>query len=76
MSPSAIAPHEKVLDDLCLVGEPGKTTAFVGPSGGGKSTILALLQRFYDPDDGRIMIDGIGHRNQSTSRRCARRSPS
>ena len=48
---------EKVLDNLCLVGEPGKTTALVGPSGGGKSTILALLQRFYDPDRGRILID-------------------
>ncbi|MGB8276700.1 MAG: ABC transporter ATP-binding protein [Methylovirgula sp.] len=50
--------HEKVLDDLCLIGEPGETTALVGPSGGGKSTILALLQRFYDPLDGRILIDG------------------
>jgi ATP-binding cassette subfamily B protein len=51
-------PHEKVLDDLNLVGEPGQTTALVGPSGGGKSTILALLQRFYDPHEGRITIDG------------------
>lgn len=51
-------PHEKVLDDLCLIGEPGETTALVGPSGGGKSTILALLQRFYDPLHGRILIDG------------------
>jgi len=50
--------NEKVLDNLCLIGEPGETTALVGPSGGGKSTILALLQRFYDPLDGRIMIDG------------------
>ncbi len=51
-------PQEKVLDDLCLTGEPGQTTALVGPSGGGKSTILALLQRFYDPHEGRITIDG------------------
>jgi ATP-binding cassette subfamily B protein len=52
-------PDETVLDDLCLVGEPGQTTALVGPSGGGKSTILALLQRFYDPLAGHIAIDGI-----------------
>ena len=51
--------HEKVLADLSFIGEPGKTTALVGPSGGGKSTILALLQRFYDPSGGRILIDGV-----------------
>jgi ATP-binding cassette, subfamily B, bacterial MsbA len=50
--------NETVLDALSLVGEPGRTTALVGPSGGGKSTILALLQRFYDPAQGRIAIDG------------------
>ncbi|MGO9135011.1 MAG: ABC transporter ATP-binding protein [Methylovirgula sp.] len=52
-------PHENVLNDLCLVGAPGETTALVGPSGGGKSTILALLQRFYHPLHGRISIDGV-----------------
>jgi ATP-binding cassette subfamily B protein len=49
---------EPVLKDLCLVGEADRTTALVGPSGGGKSTVLALLQRFYDPCEGRIAIDG------------------
>jgi ATP-binding cassette, subfamily B, bacterial MsbA len=51
-------PNEEVLEGLNLVGEPGQTTALVGPSGGGKSTILALLQRFYEPSGGRILIDG------------------
>jgi ATP-binding cassette subfamily B protein len=50
--------HENVLNDLCLIGEPGATTALVGPSGGGKSTVLALLQRFYHPLHGKILIDG------------------
>jgi ATP-binding cassette subfamily B protein len=49
---------ELVLDGLDFLGEPEKTTALVGPSGGGKSTILALIQRFYDPTRGNIAIDG------------------
>lgn len=50
--------EEPVLDGLDLVAEPSRTTALVGPSGGGKSTLLALLQRFYAPEAGRITIDG------------------
>jgi ATP-binding cassette subfamily B protein len=48
---------EPVLRNLNLVAEPGKVTALVGPSGGGKSTVLNLLLRFYDVADGSITID-------------------
>lgn len=50
---------EEVLRGLSFVAEPGRTTALVGRSGGGKSTVLALLLRFYDPSAGRITIDGV-----------------
>jgi ATP-binding cassette subfamily B protein len=43
--------------------EPGTTTAFVGASGGGKTTIGRLLFRFYDPNEGSISIDGINIRS-------------
>ena len=48
----------KVFDDFSLRLEAGRRTGLVGPSGGGKSTALALLQRFHDVDRGRILIDG------------------
>jgi subfamily B ATP-binding cassette protein MsbA len=51
-------PNEPVLDRMNLVAEPGKVTALVGPSGGGKSTVLALLLHFYDVTSGDILIDG------------------
>ena len=51
-------PGEPVLDGLNLVAEPDRTTALVGPSGGGKSTIISLVQRFYEPQSGRVCIDG------------------
>ena len=50
-------PDEPVLRDLDLVVQPGATTALVGPSGGGKSTILSLIQRFHAPQAGRVEID-------------------
>jgi ATP-binding cassette subfamily B protein len=49
---------EPVLTDLSLVAEPGTTTALVGPSGGGKSTILNLILRLYEAQSGKILIDG------------------
>ncbi|MBB4005475.1 MAG: ABC transporter ATP-binding protein [Aurantimonas endophytica] len=50
--------NEPVLRGLDFVAPAGKTTAVIGASGGGKSTLVALLQRFYDVDEGRILIDG------------------
>jgi subfamily B ATP-binding cassette protein MsbA len=47
-----------VLDRIDLTAEPGETIALVGPSGAGKSTLVSLLPRFYDPQSGRILIDG------------------
>ncbi len=49
---------EPVLRNLSFVAEPGKVTALVGPSGGGKSTILNLILRFYETERGSISIDG------------------
>ncbi len=54
----AYRPNEPVLDHMSFVAEPGKVTALVGPSGGGKSTVLALLLRFYEATSGEILIDG------------------
>ncbi|PIE22125.1 MAG: ABC transporter permease [Planctomycetota bacterium] len=50
--------REPVLDQLNLQIKAGQRIAFVGPSGSGKSTILNLVARFYDPDAGRVLIDG------------------
>lgn len=54
----AYRPNEPVINHMSFVAEPGKMTALVGPSGGGKSTVLALLLRFYDISEGEILIDG------------------
>uniref|UniRef100_A0A8C4ST10 ATP-binding cassette sub-family B member 9-like n=1 Tax=Erpetoichthys calabaricus TaxID=27687 RepID=A0A8C4ST10_ERPCA len=51
-------PDVPVLKNVSLELEPGKITALVGPSGGGKSTCVSLLERFYDPVMGEIHIDG------------------
>src|SRR5471030_1574314 len=51
-------PNTPVLRGVSFTADPGKVTALVGPSGGGKSTILSLLLRFYDNYSGSIIIDG------------------
>ncbi|KAF4741692.1 (ABC) transporter, partial [Perkinsus olseni] len=50
-------PEVQILKGLNLEIPAGQTVALVGPSGGGKSTVFALLQRFYDPDAGRIYLE-------------------
>jgi ATP-binding cassette subfamily B protein len=50
--------NEPVLNRMSFVAEPGKVSALVGPSGGGKSTVLALLLRLYEVTQGEILIDG------------------
>lgn len=52
-----------VLRDVSFVVEPGERVAFVGPTGSGKSTIIKLLTRFYEPQRGRILVDGIDVRD-------------
>jgi ABC-type multidrug transport system fused ATPase/permease subunit len=47
-----------VLDDVSMKIDPGETVALVGVTGAGKSTLVKLIPRFYDPDDGRVLIDG------------------
>lgn len=52
-----------VLDGFDLTVHPGETLALVGPTGAGKSTIAKLVTRFYDPDEGRVLIDGFDLRH-------------
>ncbi len=52
-------PSTLALDNLVLEIKPGEKVAFVGPSGAGKSTAFQLIMRFYDPQKGRIVIDGV-----------------
>jgi ATP-binding cassette subfamily B protein len=52
-------PETAALDDFTVAIEPGETVAFVGPSGAGKSTTFQLLLRFYDPAEGRVLVDGV-----------------
>jgi ATP-binding cassette subfamily B protein len=54
----AYRPDTLVLNGMSFVAQPGKVTALVGPSGGGKSTVLNLLLRFYDAASGAVLIDG------------------
>jgi len=58
---------KNVLEDVSLVIPKGKKTAFVGGSGSGKSTMVDLLIRFYDPQKGQILIDGVDIRNYKVS---------
>jgi ATP-binding cassette, subfamily B, multidrug efflux pump len=55
--------EEYVLKDISFVAKPGETTAFIGSTGSGKSTLINLIPRFYDPTEGQILLDGIDIRD-------------
>ena len=52
-------PDTPALDGVSLTIRPGETVALVGPSGAGKTTIIQMIQRFYDPQAGRVTLDGV-----------------
>jgi len=61
----AYVPGEPVLEDISFEVRPGEVVALVGPSGAGKTTLVDLLARFYDPTHGRITVDGVDLREFS-----------
>jgi ABC-type multidrug transport system fused ATPase/permease subunit len=58
----AARPSAWVLRNVCLEARPGERVAIVGPSGAGKTTLVSLLPRLYDPARGRILVDGVDAR--------------
>ena len=58
-------PDVSALDDVSLSIKPGETVALVGPSGAGKTTVIQLIQRFWDPASGRVTLDGIDLRDMA-----------
>ncbi|GAB6168032.1 ABC transporter ATP-binding protein [Clostridium carnis] len=57
--------EEDVLSNITFTAHPGKTTAFIGSTGSGKSTLINLIPRFYDATSGEILIDGVNIKNVS-----------
>lgn len=58
--------HTKALKDVSMDIQPGKTTALVGLSGAGKTTVISLLDKFYAPKQGQILLDGVDLRDYDT----------
>ena len=61
----AYEPDKPVLANIDLTARMGETIAIVGPTGGGKSTLVNVICRFYEPTAGQVLIDGIDYRNRS-----------
>jgi ABC-type multidrug transport system fused ATPase/permease subunit len=61
------AEHPEVQQGVSFTIPPGGMTAFVGPSGAGKTTVFSLIERFYDPDSGTVRVDGTDIRQWSLS---------
>jgi len=57
--------HEKVLDDISFKIEPGQTVGIIGSTGSGKTTLVQMIPRLYDVDEGEVLVDGVSVRDYS-----------
>ena len=57
--------HEKVLEDINLTIEPGQTVGIIGSTGCGKSTLVSMIPRLYDVDEGQVLVDGVDVKDYS-----------
>ena len=60
--------REKVLDDISLIIEPGQTVGIIGSTGCGKTTLVSMIPRLYDVDEGQVLVDGVDVREYSLKR--------
>ena len=58
-------PRQPILRNISFTVHEGESIAFVGPTGGGKSTLINVICRFYEPESGQVLLDGIDYRNRS-----------
>ena len=63
--------EEDVLHDISFTAEPGKTTAFIGSTGCGKSTLVNLIPRFYDPQEGIVKVNGVNAKDYPQGELCS-----